>query len=191
MVTAVVVTFAIGGVLKLSTRRLSSEPPSDDVSVARIDSDRTPVDEETPQAIPTTRTDVSMIEELLRAADAIEALAKEGRRVCDALGEAFYDYEQPGPDGDEHIAKWNQFAREWDDDLTEVATRLPSPPGWDADDDVTTSYQEVAGAIQELRNATMGSGSSPIPSERDWSAHFDEAGRRLEQARARLAARVE
>ena len=133
--------------------------------------------------------DPAMVDELLRAIDAIETLAEEGRHVCDALGEPFYDLEQPGPGGDAHIQKWNEFAREWDDDVSRVATRMPSPPAWDADPELTYAYQDIAGAIGELRHATMGSGSWPVPFKGDWTARFDEATRRLEQARARLAAR--
>ena len=148
----------------------------------------TPAIEES-QAESTTTIDPAMADELLHAIDAIETLAQDGRRACDELGEPFYDLEQPGPAGDAHIEKWNAFARKWDDDVSRAATRLPSPPAWDADPKLTLAYQAVAGAIAELRLAAMGSGSWPIPFEREWTTRFDGAMQRLDQAREQLGAR--
>ncbi|HXV14171.1 MAG TPA: hypothetical protein VEC56_08185 [Candidatus Krumholzibacteria bacterium] len=142
---------------------------------------------ESAQEVPAPTIDPSMIEDLLRAIDAIEALSDEGRRACEELGEPSYDFEQPGAEGEAHIEKWNDFARDWDEDVTRVATRLPSPPSWDADPELTAAYQDVTFAIRELRNATMGPGSWPVPFEGDWTARFDEAERLLSQARERLA----
>lgn len=209
MVTGVIVAFAIGGVLKLSTRNMSAEPRNDTFA-ARIDSDpyrdQAPTDDSDHSSendsyedtidslglaldgelesepadiepeLSTART--STIEALLQAADAIEALAQTGRNE--------FATEAPGSDDDAELEKWNAFAREWDDDVTEVATRMPSPPSWAEGGEVTESYQDLASALQELREATVGRGSSSVPSRADWSAHFTEVSRRLEQARARL-----
>jgi hypothetical protein len=123
----------------------------------------------------------------LRTLVEIEDLAKEGRRTCNELGEPFYDFEAPGPEGELHIEKWNLFASTWEDDVTTVASHLPSPPAWDSDPEMTAAYQEATGALSELRNATMGSGTAPVPTEPEWSGHFDEAVRMVEQSRARLS----
>lgn len=133
--------------------------------------------------------DPSIVEDLLSAIDAIEALGETGRRACEELGEPFYEFEQPGPAGEDHIEKWNEFAREWEDDVSQVASHMPPPPAWDADVEVTTAYQDVSSALRELRHATMGPGSWPVPFEGDWSARFDEATRLLEQSRNRLSSR--
>ncbi|MCI0452241.1 MAG: hypothetical protein L0Z51_07600, partial [Candidatus Latescibacteria bacterium] len=171
MITAVVVTFALAGVMKLSTRSMTVAPQaaadsSREEGPAQLDSSRyqseisdleTVLYQEAPpsQAAPASTVDPSMIEDLLRAIDAIEDLADRGRDECEQLGEPFYDFEQPGAEGDAHIEKWNDFARTWDEDVTEVATRLPSPPTWDADPALTAAYQDVTWAIRELRDATM------------------------------------
>ena len=195
MVTGVVVAFAIGGVLKLSTRNMSAEPRNQTLA-ARLDGDASddsnhyddsdhsmesdqyedeidslgsaldgdePLSEpgeEDEQAISTPQSETSTIEALLQAADAIEALAEVGRReFADA----------PESDGDADIEKWNEFARDWDDDVTEVATRMPPPPSWNADAEISDSYQDLASAIQELRGATIGNGSAGCASDRDRS----------------------
>ncbi len=210
MVTGVIVAFAIGGVLKLSTRNMSAEPRNDTFA-ARIDSDPyrdqaptddsdhssendsyeetidslgsaldgeidlEPADEVEPE-LSTAQT--STIEALLQAADAIEALAEAGRSE--------FATEAPASDDDADLDKWNEFVREWDDDVTEVATRMPSPPSWAEGNEVTESYRDLASALQELREATLSQGSSAVPSRADWSARFAEVSRRLEQARSRL-----
>lgn len=138
---------------------------------------------------PAPEAEESIVEDLLSAIDAIETLGETGRRACEELGEPFYDVEQPGPAGEEHIEKWNEFARDWEDDVSRVASHMPSPPAWNADIEVTTAYQDVASALRELRHATMGPGSWPVPFEGDWSARFDEATRLLEQSRGRLSDR--
>lgn len=138
---------------------------------------------------PALELDSSITADLLSAIDAIEALSETGRRACKELGEPFYEFEHPGAAGDEHIAKWNQFAREWEDDVSRVASRMPPPPAWNADVELTTAYQDVTSALRELRHATMGPGSWPVPFEGDWSARFDEATRLLEKSRSRLSPR--
>lgn len=193
LVTAVVVTFAIAGVLKLSTRNAAEEPGAR-ATPSRLDSERDQNEIEVLESTlyaeaPAPTVDPAMIDDLVRAIATIEALSDEGRRACDELGEPFYDFERPGAAGEAHIETWNRFAREWDDDVTEAATRLPAPPAWDADVDVTTSYQEVANALQQLRHATIGSGTWPVPTKGEWSARFDEANRLLEASRARLSTR--
>jgi hypothetical protein len=141
---------------------------------------------EAAQDTPAPTVDPAMVDDLLSAIESIEELSDRGRRACAELGEPFYDLEQPGPGGEAHIEKWNDFAREWDEDVTRVATLLPSPPAWNADPELTAAYQDVTSAIRELRNATMGPGSWPVPFEGDWTAHFDEAVRLLSQAREQL-----
>lgn len=141
------------------------------------------------QVVSAPAIDPAVVDDLLHGIDALEALSEEGRRACDELGEPFYDFERPGPAGEAHIATWNEFAREWEDQVSRVASQLPSPPTWDADPDVVASYQDLTGAMRELRNATMGGGAWPVPQEGEWAAHFDEANRLLEQARTRLSAR--
>jgi hypothetical protein len=144
---------------------------------------------EAAQVVPTPTVDPAMIEELQRSIDELEDLVQQGRSACTELGEPFYDFEQPGLSGAAHIDRWNAFAREWDDDVSRVASRMPSPPAWDTDIEVTTAYQDVAAAVRELRHATMGNGSWPVPFESEWSARFDEALRLLAQSRARLSSR--
>jgi hypothetical protein len=207
MITAVVVTFAIAGVLRLSTRGMSA-PTDDDRSDTSLDSAMDPreieafeatLDQEespsTPDAestpvTPAPPVDPTMIDELLDSIGELEELARQGRSACAELGEPFYDFEQPGPSGQAHIDRWNEFAREWDDDVSRAASRMPPPPNWDADVEITTAYQDVTFAIRELRHAGMGNGSWPVPFESEWSMRFDEARRLLEQSRSRLSTRL-
>jgi hypothetical protein len=138
------------------------------------------------QLVATPEIDPSTIEDLRSGIDAIEKLGQEGRRKCDELGEPFYDFERPGAEGDAHIAAWNAFAREWEDDVSRAASLLPSPPSWDADPNLIAAYQDVTNALRELRHASMGSGTWPVPYEGEWSARFDEAERLLRQSTERL-----
>jgi hypothetical protein len=147
----------------------------------------TPELEQAMESASAPAVDDSFVDDLLRTLVEIEDLAKEGRRTCNELGEPFYDFEAPGPEGELHIEKWNLFASTWEDDVTTVASHLPSPPAWDSDPEMTAAYQEATGALSELRNATMGSGTAPVPTEPEWSGHFDEAVRMVEQSRARLS----
>ncbi len=144
---------------------------------------------ESAQEVSDATVDPSTIDDLLIAIEEIESLMEEGRRACEELGEPFYDFEQPGPEGEAHIEEWNDFAREWDEDVSRAASRLPSPPVWDVDPEVTAAYQDVTFAIREMRNATMGAGTWPVPNEADWTARFDEASRLLSQSRDRLSTR--
>lgn len=203
MVTAVVVTFAVAGVMRLSTRSVSVTPG--DTAPSRLDSaknqreieplETTPYQGASPPAVevaqadPAPAVDTAMTDDLLRAIDELEALVQKGRSTCTELGEPFYDYEQPGAPGHAHIDRWNAFAREWDDDVSRAASRMPAPPTWNADTEITMAYQDISAAIREMRNATMGSGSWPVPFETEWSMRFEEALRLLEQSRSRLSPR--
>ena len=144
---------------------------------------------EAAQIVPAPTVDPVMIEKLLSSIDELEELVQQGRSACTELGEPFYDFEQPGSSGQAHIDRWNEFAREWDDDVSRVASRMPAPPAWDADTEITMAYQNITAAIRELRHATMGSGSWPVPFETEWSMRFEEALRLLEQSRSRLSSR--
>jgi hypothetical protein len=144
---------------------------------------------EAAQAVPAPSADPAIIGDLLRTIDEMEGLVQQGQSACTELGEPFYDYEQPGSSGYAHIDRWNEFAREWDDDVSRAASHMPAPPAWDADTEITMAYQEITSAIREMRHATMGSGSWPVPFEAEWSMRFGEALRLLEQSRSRLSAR--
>lgn len=203
MVTAVVVTFAVAGVMRLSTRSLSVTP--DDTAPSRLDTaeyqrEIEPLETtayprastpavEAAQSVPAPSADTAMTDDLLRAIDELEALVQKGRSACTELGEPFYEYEQPGASGHAHIDRWNAFAREWDDDVSRAASRLPAPPAWNADTESIKAYQDISAAIREMRNATMGSGSWPVPFETEWSMRFEEALRLLGQSRSRLSPR--
>lgn len=144
---------------------------------------------EAAQVVPAPTVDPAMKDELESAIDLLEELAQEGRSACTELGEPFYDFEQPGPRGQAHIDRWNEFAREWDDKVSRTASRMPPPPAWNADSEFIVAYQDVTGSVRELRHATMGNGSWPVPFESEWSSRLDEALRLLGHARVQLSSR--
>ena len=221
MITAVVVAFAVAGVVRMASRNMDvvprdgkfsrysradvqpgdfqppeNDPPgmADRSSAVYQDSTLAALKHDTERAFDETTAELNpepvahdASEELLRAIDAIETLAKEGRRTCNELGEPFYEPDHPGPDGEEHMAKWSEFARAWDDDVSRAASHMPSPPSWNADPELLAAYQDVSASIGALRAATLGNGDSPVPSQRDWAGRFDEASRLLREAKTRLS----
>ncbi len=204
VVTSVVVTFAIAGIMRVSTRGMSTSPevvddaqwndevaePDDVVFESSVDADAVDVgseliDAESPSTDPTV-DEQAWIDALRNVADRVDALSREGQQHFAELGDPFYDVDDPSIEGQRHIERWSDYSRDWETKVGQASSWMPSPPAWNASPEKIAAYQDVAEAIRHLRNASTG--AQLIPLRNEWTAHFVEATRQLEQARETIAA---
>lgn len=132
------------------------------------------------------KPDAGEVYELVRVIERLEDILAEGQDECDDLGEPEYDPERMDSRGHSQVAGWDQFYRDWDEQLNQIADRLPPQPSWSGDQDHVTAYQEVNQAFGELRLVAVGAGMWPTPFRYQWEQRFDAAEAHLAEARKRL-----
>jgi hypothetical protein len=190
--TAIVVTVAgLAAIFLLQTHRQRALPsravnvasPSEPVWTGEIPDDVAIAKQTVGEAI-----DPFVLSDLQFVMQNVRGLVAEGRERCAELGEPSYEPGDPGQAGRRHVAAWNRFSQEWNEDLTEAAASLPAPPDWDAQPEAALAYQDIGRAIQELRLVPVGTGEWSTPFESLWSSRFDIAEALLASASRQLDA---
>jgi len=131
--------------------------------------------------------DPGQVYDLVRVIERLDDLIEEGEATCEDLGEPEYEPGYEGPEGRAQIAAWNAFYRDWDERLNDMARYLPPQPPFDGDTEYLMAYQEVTGAMNELRFVATGTGDWATPFAYQWDSRFRAARAGLESARGRLA----
>jgi len=139
---------------------------------------------QTPAAPAADPLDVS---ELSRVIERLEDLIGDGRRECDDLGEPVYEPTRMSQDGEAQVDDWRTFHKDWSDRIDYIADRMPSQPSWNGSQDFTMAHQSVGQAMNELRLVPVGVGDWVTPFRGAWEGRFDQAQRKLEEARGHLA----
>lgn len=140
----------------------------------------------TPESGPAQPLDPFVLSDLQFVIEKVRGLIKEGRDRCEKLGEPGYEPGLGGAREKEHVAAWHSFSAEWNAELDDAASYLPSAPDWDAYPEASLAYQDIGRAIQELRLVPIGAGEWATPFESLWSSRFETAAQLLDAAAVRL-----
>ena len=133
------------------------------------------------------RADADAVRDVEQVIERLRDLMRRGRRDVEQLGEPVYALELIGREGEAQIARWQAWSRRWDEQLTELARKLPPAPGLDDDGNYLVAYQNVAQALGALRRVPLGAGAWPTPFRYQWEECFELAERQLAAAGERLA----
>lgn len=138
------------------------------------------------QTPPLPKADRRDVSALTRVIERLEAVIEDGRKDVEDLGEPVYSAERLGAEGRRQIAAWRQWASEWDEELDGIASRLPGQPAWSGEQNYVLAYQDVGGALHQLRLVPVGVGIWETPFRYQWDMRFSSAESCLGRARQYL-----
>lgn len=126
------------------------------------------------------------VHELWKWAGAIESFVDGGRGAMARHGEVGVDAPEGSQGERDLVARFQNFARDWDARVRGLAAVAPRRPPLDGEANLLYAHQALEQAIQQLTLATTSEGDAPVPMKW-WRAQcLDAADAHLEAARGFL-----
>lgn len=126
------------------------------------------------------------VHEIWKWAGAIESFVDGGRRAMERHGEVGVDAPEGSQAERDLVARFQNFARDWDARVRGLAAAAPRRPALDGEANLLYAHQALEQAIQQLTLATTSEGDAPVPMKWWRTQCLDAAAAHLEAARGFL-----
>jgi hypothetical protein len=127
------------------------------------------------------------LHETWKWAGAIERFVANGRGALERHGEVGVDAAEGSQAERDLVARFQDFARDWDARVRGLAAVAPHAPSPEGEPNLLFAHQALEQAVQQLALATTPEGDAPIPMKGWRTQCLDAAAAHLEAARGFLA----
>jgi len=127
------------------------------------------------------------LHELWKWAGAIETMVEGGRPAFDRFGEVHVDVAEGSQDERDLVARFQNFAKDWDGRVRGLGAQAPRRPSADGEPNLLFAYQALEEAVAQLALATTSEGDAAVPMKWWRTQCLDAATAHLDAAREFLA----